>query len=180
MNCRKAKESIQLQYDDELPPRARSALVRHLDSCQDCRRVQEQTALLSSAFDELAARTGSRTAAQLAFNDPPPLRWGTPMALAATVALMIGLWILFADVASRTPSGPLFVADQTDTTVVQAPVAAHRSPGANRRPATAHWGGVDPTTWLGLVLVLFGIAVIALRINEKSPGIYLKKVYKRS
>jgi hypothetical protein len=110
MNCKKAQYGMQLQQDGELPDRWRSGLIKHLSHCKVCRDLQDQNAVIGGAFRELAAEISVRSASQVLITGVSRWeRWRTPMAVAATIVLVMGFWSIPLVAGSATGSDSLIV-----------------------------------------------------------------------
>lgn len=117
MNCKKAQHGMQLQQDGELPDRWRAALIKHLSRCKTCRDMQDQNAVIGGAFRELAGAISVRSASQLLISGPSRWdRWRTPMAIAATIVLVMGFWSIPLVAGSATGSASSIVAPHADLT----------------------------------------------------------------
>ena len=173
MNCQKAREYIQLQLDDELPAGKRPKLARHLGDCPDCRGYQEQTALLSSAFDELAAATGATSAVRMPFTAATPHNWKTPLSLAAAIMLMLGASALVYH-ASRDG----LLAERGGRTTQLLAGESHAAE-VTRTLASARWSGPDYFMWIGLLLVLLGLTILVFRLSCRNAAVFARRVYRR-
>jgi predicted anti-sigma-YlaC factor YlaD len=166
MNCRKAHKAMQLQLDGELPDRWRTGFVHHLRTCGACRRVQEQTALIGGALDELSAATSVRSAARLLITAPHrPSRWRIPATIAAAIILVMAFWSIPYLMSPEVQLTQLLASAFTHTAHV--PSGAHGNAGATRTLGTAPWSEADYWTRVTVTLLVLGVAAVVYQARKK-------------
>lgn len=169
MNCKKAQHSMQLQQDGELPERWRPALIQHLSLCPTCRSIQDQNAVIGGAFHELAGATSVRSASQLLITGPSRWeKWRTPMAIAASIVLVMGFWSIPLVAGSAVGSGSAIVAPHAD-------VSPHLRTSADIPAPLSLSLWISAGYWTRVILTLLILSVLYFICCVERPAVRSKR-----
>ena len=159
MNCEDIQPQLTAYHLKELKPREMKVIRAHLDTCENCRAESEEIrATLSILGDALAVPTGSesslteerKAAVYASGTDSFWGRYGRPLQIAASVAILAGLGLLLLpgvdsslQTASTKQTDHGSVADRFDLAKME---EAERTPFIDLRELPAS-GTIGEETW---------------------------------
>jgi anti-sigma factor RsiW len=166
MNCRKARECIQLQLDGELSRHDAIELAGHLAACPDCRTARRQFLAISGALSEISVLTGGSAASLIPAIRSRPLAWRGWFAAAAAIAIALTGWLMMHQ-SVRTPHA-IIVVKRSDT---NGQIITPTSPNAAQAVAVA------PVADTVRVNFSQDSNVLAVPVQTRNPNITILRLY---